>query len=457
MISSRSSGLMLWVHATALLLLAAPGHAQSVSTTSFNHFLTGFPLTGTHASVACASCHVNGRFKGMPTQCIGCHNTMTAPGEPQSHPMTTTRCESCHQTTTWRDFRFIDHVQAIGPCASCHNGKLALGKPNNHIVTSAPCGNCHFNTVSFAGATVPSNVPAPNVPPSTATKPPAVAAATAAAAANNPAPHTNTPASNSNKSVTPTPSSVGTPSARVKTSHAGITDGCASCHNGSAAPGRPTTHVVTGAPCESCHKSTATFAGARMNHAGLLANCASCHNGRTAPGKPTNHLIANSPCETCHKSTATFAGARVDHSRINATCVSCHNGTMAEGKTVGHFSTARSCETCHRTAIWTPVVYQHTSPAYVNHGPGVSCSNCHSSNAQMVPRKFPAFHPDCGSCHADKYRPTSHPKFQRPVTVYYTGAELRDCTGACHIYSDSMQRTILTRRSGVHRAVGGGW
>lgn len=194
-----------------------------------------------------------------------------------------------------------------------------------------------------------------------------------------------------------------------------------------------------------------------MNHTGIIANCASCHNGTTAIGKPTNHIVANAPCETCHKSTVTFAGARVDHSRLTAPCASCHNGTMAEGKSPRHFLTALPCETCHRTAIWTPVIYRHTSPAYVNHGPGLNCASCHTSNAQIVPWKFPAFRPDCAGCHVDKYRPMSHPKFERPVKVYYTVAELRDCAGACHIYTDNTQRTILTHRSGVHRAIGGGW
>jgi hypothetical protein len=130
---------------------------------------------------------------------------------------------------------------------------------------------------------------------------------------------------------------------------------------------------------------------------------------------------------------------------------------MAEGKPPRHFLTTLPCETCHRTATWTPVTYRHTSPAYVNHGPGLSCANCHTSNAEVVVWKFPAFRPDCAGCHADKYRPMSHPKFERPVKVYYTITELRDCAGACHVYADNTQRTILTRRSGMHRAIGGGW
>jgi hypothetical protein len=51
----------------------------------------------------------------------------------------------------------------------------------------------------------------------------------------------------------------------------------------------------------------------------------------------------------------------------------------------------------------------------------------------------------------------AHVKFERPVKIYYTVAELRDCTGACHTYADNTQRTIVTRSFGRHRAFGGGW
>jgi hypothetical protein len=422
-----SIGLMLLVIATAILLVTKPVHAQTASTSSFNHFSTGFPLTGTHVSVSCASCHVNGRMKNTPTQCIGCHNTATAPGEPQSHPRTTNRCEGCHLTTTWRDFAFIDHAQATGPCESCHNNKLAIGKSANHIATSAPCGTCHHNTVSFAGATVPGSSSAA-----------AAAAAPAAAAAT-------------------TPAASAAHAAQPNMSHAGVISGCAACHNGVSAPGKPPKHTLTNAPCETCHKSTVTFVGAGISHVGIIANCASCHNGAAATGRPANHTITSAPCETCHKSTVTFEGARFDHTRLTATCASCHNGTTNEGKPPRHFGTTLPCESCHRTAAWLPTSYRHASPAYVSHGAGHDCTGCHTTNAQVVAWKFPAFRPGCAGCHLDKYRPTSHPKFERPVKVFYTVAELRDCTGACHVYADNTQRTILLRQSGVHRSMGGGW
>src|SRR5215468_6442319 len=95
-ISWRSSGLTALVVAVAMALGAAPAISQNALTTSFDHFSTGFPLTGAHLGVDCASCHVNGRFKGTPSQCAACHNSVSAQGKPLSHPQATNFCEGCH-------------------------------------------------------------------------------------------------------------------------------------------------------------------------------------------------------------------------------------------------------------------------------------------------------------------------------------------------------------------------
>src|SRR5215468_7329428 len=127
MISLRPVSLMLPVVAAVVLRIAVPGYAQNAATSRFDHDPTGFALTGTHLSVPCASCHINARYKTTPRACFGCHNGMTAPGAASvfSHPVTTNYCEGCHQTTTWRDYRFIDHVQALGPCATTIGSRRA--------------------------------------------------------------------------------------------------------------------------------------------------------------------------------------------------------------------------------------------------------------------------------------------------------------------------------------------
>jgi hypothetical protein len=37
-----------------------------------------------------------------------------------------------------------------------------------------------------------------------------------------------------------------------------------------------------------------------MNHTGISTGCATCHNGVYAEGKPNDHPKTSSPCESCH-------------------------------------------------------------------------------------------------------------------------------------------------------------
>jgi len=288
----------------------------------------------------------------------------------------------------------FNHATARGPCATCHNGRDAAGKPARHVVTNAPCETCHKSTVTFGGA---------------------------------------------------------------KFTHNSATAACASCHNGTVAGGKPPKHVPSSAACESCHKSTTTFAGARFNHLAVTATCASCHNGTIAVGKPPKHVLTTAACDSCHKSTVSFGGARMDHSNVTVPCANCHNGTNAQGRGQKHFVTTQPCDSCHRTSSWTSVTYRHASATYPNHGATIACGSCHTSNAQVVPWKLASYKPDCAACHAAEFRPQQHIKAAKPVPVYYTAAELKDCAGACHLYADKSLTAILTRRPKSHRVNGGGW
>src|SRR5215831_2019091 len=322
LISLRSLGLMASVIATAMALFVAPGHAQTALTAAFDHFLTGFPLTGAHAGVDCTSCHVNGRFKGTPQQCFACHNGVTAQGKPPSHPQATNFCEGCHLTAAWRDLRFIDHVQTTAPCAACHNGTIAMGKPVNHPVTAAPCGSCHRSTISYSAATV--------------------------------------------------------------FNHDGITTDCASCHNGSGATGLTTPpHIpVTGVQCSNCHTNTApsfvTYTMGVPGHTAVSASrCDACHNGSYTSEGTTGaqgtasfpgHVATNgADCKTCHTSAAStfasWAGGTFVHAATDTNCSNCHNGTTATGmKTPPHIPvTGVQCSNCHT----------NTAPSFVTYTMGV--------------------------------------------------------------------------------------
>jgi len=86
----------------------------------------------------------------------------------------------------------------------------------------------------------------------------------------------------------------------------------------------------------------------------------------------------------------------------------------------------------------------------------VTCNSCHTTNNEIINWPFAAYQPDCAGCHANDFKPDSHKKVESP-TILYTVGELRDCTGACHMYTDSTFTTIQEARTGQHRTNSGAW
>src|SRR6202022_1721097 len=87
----------------------------------FNLSATGFPLTGFHTSVACASCHVNNNYSLTVTTCVSCHmanfQATTSPNHAQAGlPQT---CETCHTTTSWTGAVF-NHATTGFPLTGFH-------------------------------------------------------------------------------------------------------------------------------------------------------------------------------------------------------------------------------------------------------------------------------------------------------------------------------------------------
>ena len=121
------------------LLMMQPVDAQSAN---FDHFSTGFPLTGAHQTTSCESCHIRGIFKGTPRNCDGCHNGSIAPGKSVTHISSLNSCNDCHGTLAWKPVAQMDHGSVIGTCASCHDGDQS----GAHINTDGTCDSCHNST-----------------------------------------------------------------------------------------------------------------------------------------------------------------------------------------------------------------------------------------------------------------------------------------------------------------------
>ncbi len=343
----------------ALLAFGLSGASAQSTARNFDHLKTGFALNGSHASQRCESCHLNGVFKGTPRDCASCH---TAGGKlaranvvkPALHIPTQLGCETCHGTQSFVGAKFSHAGVAAGTCQTCHGAGLATGKPAGHVVTQASCDSCHRT-------------------------------------------------------------SAWRPAARFN--HVGVAAGtCASCH-GSSATGKAANHIPTTVPtsmpsCDSCHKSgfTAWLPARLHSSVSVNASCATCHTGAFPPavGKSAGHTPTTAACETCHKSTTTWAGAKVDHSVFTAAtnCASCHNGSAAIGKAGNHIPVgATNCFACHGTATWRPSKWNHTQ---VN--VAAQCSSCHTGTFPPADGR-PVTHipyaaltgvavPNCDTCHS---------------------------------------------------------
>jgi len=180
-------------------------------------------------------------------------------------------------------------------------------------------------------------------------------------------------------------------------------DGCHALGKRVVATPKSIKHLVTDAPCESCHFNTSTFLGARYNHAAAIpGQCANCHNNRIAKGKTASHgsgAKATNTCDKCHRTYA-FLPASWNHNGVApGTCTTCHNGSPTIGKPASHSTVAKAtyqCDECHNFVGWLPARYKHNIPG--------ACASCHNNTvaigkpASHTPTSIRGMNP-CEDCH----------------------------------------------------------
>ncbi len=143
------------------------------SPADFDHNNTAFPLTGAHLSLQCESCHINGQYQNLPSDCWSCHEAnftgTTDPNHVQnnfSHD-----CTQCHNTSAWTPAQF-DHANTDFPltgahtslncvechsqgytntpteCVACHQSSYNNTTDPNHQAAQFPttCEDCHNTT-----------------------------------------------------------------------------------------------------------------------------------------------------------------------------------------------------------------------------------------------------------------------------------------------------------------------
>ncbi len=398
----------------------------------------GKPPSHIQTSSKCDSCHNQfvwspSSFRHQPDQgvmqgeCLKCHNGFSAPGKPLVHPVTSASCDSCHKVPTgalssssWLPVMTYNHAGVVtGTCATCHNGAKATGKPTTHIPTSASCDVCH-STVNWALAS-----------PHFIDNPPPTAGVCSSC-------HNNTNARGKIAGVhIPTSLQCDTchtsfVSFQKRTmNHDGLAGRCITCHSGGFisqnAQTKPKTHVSTTAQCDTCHSSTTTWATGTLDHATVLppvtGRCSTCHNSVSALGKPVTHVLTGAQCDSCHTNFTAFKPAVMNHVGAAGQCATCHSGSYlavnALAKSTIHIPTgARSCDVCHAsTTAWKPASYNHAGAAGI-------CATCHDGRSAMG--KSATHLPTTGSCDACH---TNYVAFA-PATMNHTG--LSGACSTCH-------------------------
>ena len=339
----------------------------------FNHASTGFPLTNSHATVACILCHINSNYSLSiaPTDCgnTQCHltdwqNTNAPPHSLAGASFAVANCATCHTTVSFNTATF-DH-STVGfaltgmhispsptPCASCHVG-------NNYSLNSTACYGCHtadWQSTATLGGSVPNHITA-GFPTDCS-----ICHST-----------TNWTTSTFNHSTTTFP-----------LTGAHTTVACALCHvNGNYSGTLPT-------DCYSCHtadyQSTTTLGGSVPNHValGYPTTCTSCHTTTSWLGATFNHSTTGFPLTGAHVTVA----CNLCHTTSNpppTDCYSCHTADWQSTATLGGsipdhtgtgFLAPSTCSTCHTTTAWTSATFNHTWWRIPHNG--ATCATCHQT------------------------------------------------------------------------------
>jgi len=343
---------------------------------TFNHNTTAFPLTGSHTTVSCATCHTKGYKLGdTHTTCIGCHKTNF---DATSNPVHTAanfkpeECESCHSTKSWiptsfnhnTSTQFVLKGSHIGlSCNSCHaKGYKGIG---------VECISCH--QTNYNNTINPNHV-------------------TAKFSTDCKTCHTETawqPSTFNHNTSTSFP---------LTDSHIGVD--CIKCHTNG--------YSNTSSECVSCHQTNYNNA-INPNHAvnKFSTDCKTCHNVKAWQPSTFNHATTSFPltglhagvdCVSCHTK-----GYKLGDTPTR--CEDCHK-TKAVATTNPNHTTANfltSCETCHTTSGWLPSKYVHPTTFKLTGGHGgLTCNNCHLKGYTNTSTA-------CVSCHLADYNATKSP------------------------------------------------
>ena len=432
---------------------------------NLDHDLTGFPLTGAHTSVTCASCHTAG-YSGTASECVACHqsdyNGVADPNHAASE--LSTECAQCHTTTAWEpaeidhgitDFPLTGAHQAVA-CNDCHASGFA-GTPNlcyachisdytsvddpDHVGSgfSSNCSGCHTTSAwepadwdhslsdfPLTGAHTAVTCNSCHVSGFTGTPTACLACHeqdyTGAGDPDHVANGFVTECTQCHSTSTWVPATLDHDLTGFPLTGAHTAVSCNSCHT--------TSYTETPSACFACHESD--YAGTPdPDHAlaGFSTECTQCHT--TSGWKPASldHNITSFPLTGAHLAVACNQCHATGYTGTASECMACHETDFAQADDPSHTGLPTDCAQCHSTSAWEPATFNHDLTRFALTGvhKSVSCASCHTSGYVGTPMQ-------CDACHHSDYVAASDPN-------HITAGFSTDCA-QCHTSTGWIPATL---------------
>ncbi|MBI4950133.1 MAG: hypothetical protein HY955_08325 [Deltaproteobacteria bacterium] len=462
---------------------------------SFDHnapTYAGYRLEGKHGKVECAKCHIKGKYKPLPAECVDCHRKDDAHKDELGAV-----CANCHTALDWKKIT-LDHnaktkfplvaAHKTTPCDKCHRNKSYKTKAEKCIDChkdvhkgkfKEECNSCHtqadwrpraFDHAKKAGFAL-SGVHNDLVCGACHTKKDEYRFLSRFCNQCHTDPHRNQFGSECSEchterswalskfkhSSTSYPLSGRHRSAECQDCHRNrqyraTSRVCVNCHlsSYSSAPN----HLSRGysQDCAQCHATN--FVSWVFRHSTANTGCSSCHLNDRPSSHVSNPSSYPTTCENCHTSTASWSSHK--HTSATTGCSSCHLSSRPSSHTSNPSKYPTTCENCHTSTVsWSTSKHISTSTGcsscHLSERPGshssnpskypTTCELCHSSTATWSSHNHTSATTGCSSCHLSE-RPSTHTS---NTTLYSTTCE------NCHKYPTwTYSHTATTGCSSCH-------
>jgi len=356
-----------------------------LETTTFDHKLTGFPLSVPHAKKECKDCHVakfiadpklkakKATYLGVGTECLTCH----ADYHLKTLPAT---CLDCHTAEAFKPASKFSHDKAkfrlLGKhknidCLKCHKLETIDGKKFQEFrgVQFSNCTSCHKD------------------------------------------PHNNKFGQNCSQCHNEESFQVvkgvdkfdhNKTNFKLEEKHLGIN--CKACHK------TKFTDPLKYARCSDCHVD---YHNKQFAKNGVSPDCATCHtvkgftqfsytieqhNSSVFPLQGVHSAI---PCFECHKKQEKWS-----FREIGKECKDCHKDIHQNFIQTKYYPQS-DCKVCHKEQRWADVSFDHSKTDFKLTGAHdkEGCRACHFKKDKfgVAQQKFQGLSKNCTDCHNDNH------------------------------------------------------